>query len=263
MKRMNIFKSISVLIFLSLATTVFAKGTEESSGLVWSTLRGLEYRVKAGFNIGGTSPLPLPEEIRELKSYRMGMQIAIEGDIIKWIPDTKWGALFGVRFENKGMKTDARVKNYHIVMDSYDPVNPGHMEGAWTGYVKTNVKNSYVTLPLQAIYRVSNRWDLKFGPYVSFLTNGDFSGTAYDGYIREGDPTGDKANVSEASYDFSDDLRKTSWGLDAGAEWKAYKHLVVYSDLTWGLNSIFKKDFRSVSFKMYNIYLNFGFGYIF
>ena len=90
---------------------------------------------------------------------------------------------------------------------------------------------------------MSPRWDLKFGPYISILTNGDFSGVAYDGYIREGDPTGTKANVTEATYDFSGDLRKFQWGLDAGAEWRAYKHLSVYADLTWGLNSIFPGDF--------------------
>lgn len=255
----NIFITLCILLFAASAVSA----QNERDGLVWSTLRGLEYRIKAGFNIGGTTPLPLPAEIREIKSYRSGMQIAIEGDIIKWIDNTKWGALLGVRFENKGMKTDARVKNYYMVMDSYDTENPGHMEGAWTGFVKTNVRNSYVTIPLQAIYRVSKRWDLKFGPYASFLTNGDFSGIAYDGYIRNGDPTGDKAEVSEASYDFSRDLRTFSWGIDAGAEWQAYKHLLVYSDLSWGLNSIFKKDFKSISFKMYNVYLNFGFGYLF
>lgn len=255
-------KSICLLLFL-FAVNIASAEENKSSGLIWSKLRGLEYRIKAGFNIGGTSPLPLPAEIREIKSYRPGMQIAIEGDVIKWVDKTKWGFLFGIRLENKGMKTDARVKNYHIVMDSYDPVHPGHMEGAWTGYVKTNVKNSYVTFPLQAIYKVSKRWDVKVGPYVSILTNGDFSGIAYDGYIRNGDPTGDKAEVSEASYDFSDNLRTFQWGVDAGGEWKAYKHLSVYADLTWGLNSIFEKDFESISFNMYNVYLNFGFGYVF
>lgn len=204
---------------------------------------------------------PLPAEIRSLESYRPGMQIALEGNVIKWF-DKKWGALLGVRFEDKGMKTDARVKDYHLVMDSKDN---GHLEGAWTGYVKTKVKNSYITVPIQGIYKVSPRWDLKFGPYLSFLMNKDFSGSAYDGYIREGDPTGEKIVIEneEATYDFSNDLRKFQWGLDAGAEWKAYRHLSVYADLTWGLNSIFKKGFESISFDMYCIYLNFGFGYVF
>lgn len=258
----KIIKIISIFSLLLSTITVVAE-EKKPGALIRSTLKGLEYRIKAGFNIGGTSPLPLPAEIREINSFRPGMQIAIEGDIIKWFDHSKWGALFGIRLENKGMKTDARVKNYHMVMDSHDLVNPGRMEGAWTGNVKTNVKNSYVTLPFQAIYKVSKRWDIKFGPYISFLTNGDFSGTAYDGYLREGDPTGEKAEVSEATYDFSSDLRTFQWGLDAGGEWRAYKHLNVYADLTWGLNSIFPNDFKSISFKMYNVYLNFGFGYVF
>ncbi len=254
-----VFRNTCLLILLFSSFSVLAEN--ESKGLHWSTLKGLEYRLKAGFNIGGTSPFPLPAEIRELNSYQPGMQISLEGNIIKWV-DKKWGILFGVRFEDKGMETDANVKNYYLVMDS--PEN-GRLEGVWTGSVKTKVKNAYVTLPLQAIYKVSPRWDLKLGPYISFLTEKDFSGAAYNGYLREGDPTGDKVIIEneEATYDFSADLQKIQWGVDLGAEWRAFKHLSVYSDLTWGLNSIFEKDFESVSFDMYCIYLNFGFGYVF
>lgn len=254
-------KSICVLVLLFSTLSVFAE-KEKSGALAWSTLRGLEYRIKAGFNIGGTSPLPLPAEIRKIESYRPGMQIAIEGDVIKWFDNSKWGALFGLRFENKGMKTDARVKSYYMEIDASSGDETGHLEGYWTGNVKTNVKNSYVTLPFQAIYKLSRRWDMKFGPYISFLTNGDFSGTVYDGYLRKKDPRGEKVNVT-ATYDFSDNIRTFNWGLDLGGEWRAYRHLSVHADLTWALNDIFKKDFKSVTFKMYNIYLNFGFGYIF
>jgi len=48
-----------------------------------------------------------------------------------------------------------------------------------------------------------------------------------------------------------------------GGSWKAYKHLTVHADLTWGLNDIFQKDFKTISFAMYPIYLNLGFGYEF
>lgn len=62
---------------------------------------------------------------------------------------------------------------------------------------------------------------------------------------------------------FSDNLRKFQWGLQLGGEWRAFKHLNVYADLTWGLNDIFKKDFDTIAFAMYPIYLNVGFGYAF
>ena len=66
-----------------------------------------------------------------------------------------------------------------------------------------------------------------------------------------------------ATYDFSDDLRHFQWGLQVGAGWRAFKHLNVYADLTWGLNDIFKSDFNTITFAMYPIYLNIGFGYAF
>ena len=73
----------------------------------------------------------------------------------------------------------------------------------------------------------------------------------------------DFTGESIATYDFSDNLRKFQWGLQLGGEWRAFKHLNVYADLTWGLNDIFKKDFDTISFAMYPIYLNIGFGYAF
>ena len=104
------------------------------------------------------------------------------------------------------------------------------------------------------------------GPYISYLIEGTFSGNVYEGHLRTPDATGNKIEFtgdSQASYDFSNDLHKFQWGVQFGGEWKAYKHLTVHADLTWGLNDIFKKDFETISFAMYPIYLNIGFGYAF
>ena len=49
----------------------------------------------------------------------------------------------------------------------------------------------------------------------------------------------------------------------SSSDWRAFKHLSVFADLTWGLNDIFKKDFNTITFAMYPIYLNVGFGYAF
>ena len=55
----------------------------------------------------------------------------------------------------------------------------------------------------------------------------------------------------------------SSSGVSFGGEWKAFKHLTVHADVTWGLNNIFQKDFDTITFNMYPIYLNLGFGYAF
>ena len=233
-------------------------------GAVRSALKGLEYEVKAGINIGGTSPLPLPEEIRKIDSYSPTFCFSVEGEIVQWFGSRRrWGAVLGLRLETKGMKTGARTKNYsmEIIGDGGERVR-----GNWTGMVETKYHGTFLSIPLLAAYKVNPRLRLQLGPYVSFMTGGDFSGHVYDGYLRENDPTGNKVEFEgdkRASYDFSDDLRSVQWGVQAGVNWKALKHIIISGDLTWGVSDIFEKEFKTVSFNMYPIYLNIGVGYAF
>lgn len=258
-------------ILASLATFLFGTSTinaqssnNEHKGLIWSSLHGLDYQIKAGVNIGGTAPLPLPKEIRSIDSYSPGLAITLEANITKWIDEQKkWGVSLGLRLDNKNMTTEATVKNYG--MEIFNDTG-GKIEGLWTGGVKTKVKMSLLTVPVLANYKISDRWKLVAGPYFSYTMERDFSGHVYDGHLRSPDATGDRVNFTGdniATYDFSEDLRKFQWGLQVGGEWKAYKHLNIHADLTWGLNDIFKKDFTTISFAMYPIYLNVGFGYSF
>lgn len=69
--------------------------------------------------------------------------------------------------------------------------------------------------------------------------------------------------MSHATYDFSNDLRRFQWGMQVGGTFKAYKHLAVTANLTWGLNGIFPSDFTSVTFALYPIYGTLAFSYIF
>lgn len=252
-------RSFWILLLCLVSTSIYAQ-KDRTQGIIRSMAYGLEYEVKAGISIGGTAPLPFPEEIRSIKQYNPTLAISIEGNVTKWFPSSKWGAQVGLRLENKGMKTDANVKNYSMEMIGKED---GHMKGMWTGDIHTRVNNSYITMPILAMYKLSERVKLKGGLYTSYLMDGTFSGTAYDGYLRNEDPTGEKIYVSEATYDFSDDLRKFAWGAELGVDWRAFKHLNVFADLTWGLNDIFKKDFETITFSLYPIYLNVGFGYAF
>ena len=173
----------------------------------------MEYEVKAGVLIGGTSPLPLPVEIRDLSSYNPTLLVSLEGNVLKWLDrEKRWGMIVGLRLENKGMKTDARVKNYgmEIIGDGGEMV-----KGNWTGQVKTKVKNSYLTIPVLAAYKFNSRFRMSLGPYFSYMMEGDFSGEVYDGYLREGNPTGNKVVFEDgksAPYDFSKNLRRFQWG---------------------------------------------------
>ena len=100
---MNKYILASIVILFCSISQINAQSSEHK-GLLWSSLHGLDYQFKAGVNIGGTSPLPLPEEIRSIESYSPGLAITLEGNVTKWIDvQKKWGVSLGVRLANKNM----------------------------------------------------------------------------------------------------------------------------------------------------------------
>jgi hypothetical protein len=231
---------------------------ESTDAILYSASKGIEYRVKAGILIGGMSPLPIPLEIRKIHNYNPLLNFMLEGEVVKLF-NKHWGLSTGIRIETKGMKTNAGVKDYYMKMKSDD----GLLEGVWTGDIETKVNNYYLTLPMLAVWKPSLRWEIKSGTYISFVTDGNFHGYAYNGYLREGSPIGEKIDIENAMYDFSSDLRKWSWGIQAGVAWRAFPHLLVGLDFTWGINSIFKKDFYVMTQGMYPIYASVNFSYAF
>ncbi len=242
------------ILFILLFIPAFIAISQEENG-------DREYRIKAGFLIGGTAPMPLPAEIRKIESFNPLMNLMI-GAEVKQILNKNWSLLSGLQFESKGMETRAQVKNYNLTMVSGDE---GEISGVFTGMVRTRVKNSYLTLPLSVMWRPDwhAKWSIKAGIYGSFLLDGVFSGSANDGYLREGNPTGERINITNAYYEFSEDLRHWNWGLLLGVEWRPFPHFLTGIDLSWGINSIFKKDFDVITSKMYPIYGALSFGYVF
>ena len=252
-------------IICCLGISINIQAQNDRSKLVaHSVLDGLEYEIKAGFSIGGSSPLPLPAEIRSIDGYNPTLAITIGGEVTKWFAvENKLGVILGLRLENKAMETKSTVKNYsmEILGDGGEVVS-----GVWTGGVKTKVHTAGLTIPLMAVYKISPHWNIKAGPYFSYIFSRDFSGHVYEGYLREDNPVGTKVEFTDgkiATYDFSENMRHFQWGMQLGGSWRAYKHLNVNADLTWGLNNVFEKSFETVKFSLYPIYVNIGFGYIF
>lgn len=258
-------KKIIIAFFASFIVLSAVAQTKEigdrDNNIIKAALKGWNIRLSAGYNLGGTAPLPLPREIRGIESYNPGLNLTIEGTVEKSFKESPWGIRCGVRLETKGMTTKADTKNYY--MEAWNTDGSGKVQGAWTGKVKTSVKNTYLTLPVLAVYRINERWNVSAGAYASYLLDGEFSGEAYDGYIRDQNPTGEKAEVTSARYDFSGDIRKFNWGVQAGGEYRAYEHLALFANLQWSMNGIFSDDFSSVTFPLYPIYGTLGFTYLF
>lgn len=254
------------ILFTLLATIMTLSATAQGNyvsdsdrNLFKAALKGWHVRLSAGYNIGGTAPLPLPVEMRSIESYNPGLNLSIEGTVEKMFRKSNWGLRWGIRLETKGMTSKADTKNYYTEIMN----DGGLVSGPWTGKVKISVRNTYLTLPVLAVYKISPRWNVSGGLYAAYLLDGEFSGNVYDGYIREGDPTGEKTEIESAVYDFSNELSKFNWGVQVGGEYVAYKHLAVFANLKWGINGIFPDDFRSITFALYPIYGTLGFTYLF
>ena len=161
--KMNIRVIAIAVVSLGCSIGLFAQ-TDRTEALVTADQNGWEYELKTGVNIGGSAPLPMPVEIRKITSYNPRFNGTVEGTATKWLgKDHCWGVSVGLKFEEKGMLTDARVKNYKTEI-----VNEGsHVAGYWTGDVQTDYHSTLLTIPVMANYRISDRWKVRAGVYSS------------------------------------------------------------------------------------------------
>jgi hypothetical protein len=223
--------------------------------------RNFDFKIKAGANIGGTAPMGIPAQVREIKSFNPLISLSMEADAVWWF-DERWGVSTGIRFENKGMTTLAQVKEYSMRLRAEE--GGGELQGLFSGEVETKVKNGYLNIPLALHYQALTTINVHLGVYYANLLDPMLTGFARDGYLRHGQPGFEEnSDIIDQSYDFSGELSKHDFGLLGGVEWSAFRHLVVSLDLNWGLRSIFAKGFNGINFPMYNIYTNMAFGYRF
>lgn len=262
MKTTNIIAKAAATTLLALvAATAQAQNTPNANEE--GERNGWELEVKAGVNIGGASPLSIPREIRSIDSYSPRLNASLEGVATKWLGSNhKWGVSAGLKFEQKGMITGATTKGY-----SMEIINEGErVSGFWTGYVKTRYTSTFLSVPVMANYRFCNKWKVRAGLFASFRLDGEFNGDVSNGYLREGSPIGEKLTYEggkTATYDFSSHLNHFHWGAQIGGTWQASTHFTLNADLTWAMNDIFESNFKTITFNMYPIYLNLGFGYKF
>lgn len=219
---------------------------------------GLDYTLRFGYSVGGTAPVNMPASIRSLSEYKLRPNFSLGIDVHTNLCG-KFGIMAGLRAENKGMEIDARVKDYHMEI-----VRGGEsLAGNFTGHNVTTVRQLMLTVPVMATYAVSNKVQVKFGPYVSALLSREFSGYAYGGYLRVGNPTGPKVEIGDTpgtrgTYDFSNDMRRMQYGLMAGADINVHKRWGAYADISWGLTGVHRGNFNTIEQTLYPIYGTIG-----
>ena len=236
---------LTFLFILILVQTSFAK----QSGL-W------DYSAKIGLNLGGTMPFPIPANINKIESYSPNLFPTIEAEALRWI-SKEIGISAGIRLDNKGMRTTAKVKEYSINYDKF--------EGKFDGTVDTDISVNYIGLPILAHYVFTENFFVYAGAYYAYMISGEFKGAAYDGILREKDDIRmDVPTATPQNYDFSEELRNHDAGLSLGLSVLPYnEHLMFSFDFNYGLMSIFPNDFNGIAYDMQNIYGKFSVGYLF
>lgn len=222
-----------------------------------SAVPNWEFKINVGYSIGGTSPLPLPEEVRKIESFippAFSPHIALEG-IYKL--NEKWGISAQIALDHKGFEVKNRVKNLYTEMEMKEEKYIGN----FTGKNSTKIRNQYLSLPISATWFVSEKWLVQGGFYVALLTESRFKGTASDGYIRRGSPIGEKTTVDLATFDFSDNQNRFDFGMVFAGEWAFSNRFALRGGLTWGLRPLFPSGFTGIPFRMYNIYGTAGISY--
>jgi hypothetical protein len=215
----------------------------------------LDFFAKIGLNLGGAMPFPLPANIEKVESYSTNLTPTLEATAIKWL-NNKVGVSAGIRSDNKGMKSTAKVKEYEMNFEDFN--------GKFRGTVDTEMSFNYLGLPILAHYILGENFTVYAGAYYAYLLSGEFKGSAFDGYLNTGT---DKVKLREDEhehYDFSKELRNYDAGFNLGLNFLPYNEHILFSlDFNYGLVSIFQRNFNGVSDDMQNIYGRFSVGYLF
>lgn len=250
MKHKHISLILACMAWLA-AATASAQGNLEK----------LLLKARVGYSIGATTPIGIPATIRSIESFKLTPNVMLGIDAMYPLSE-KFGLQAALHYDIKDMDSEVTTKGYHMKVNMDDD----ELEGVYTGHVRQKVHQCMLTIPLQLTYELSPKVQLKGGPYFSFLLSKEFSGYAFDGYLRKDDPTGAKVVMGDregewATYDFSDDMRSSQFGLTVGIDWAFCRQLGLSADLSWGLTGIHCSDFKTVEQTLYPIYGTIGLFY--
>ncbi|MBB4035919.1 hypothetical protein GGR21_001814 [Dysgonomonas hofstadii] len=254
---MKIRLSIILLVLVAFSTYIKADDNPEKK-------KTTEWYFNLGLNMGGSMPVPIPEEVRKIESYNPKINPHVGVGTIYYLTE-KWGIGTELSVGSKGMRVTDEVKYMRTrVLVSKPGEEEKTVEGYFVGKNMTNVSLYYLTLSVSGIYSITPKWEVKAGIYASGIGKTKFTGNVSDGYLREGTPNGLRVDIeadNPATFDFSDNMRDFDAGFIIGGKYKVNDRIGVFVDFNCGLTDIFYRDQSPIQFKMQNLYASFGVSY--
>lgn len=241
--------------------------------------------VRGGYAIGGTIPTDFPKEMRRLNKFspKLSFRFGVEAE--RHI-SPRYSIATGLYVERRGFKSDISMRQYDITLDQ----GGERIRGPFTGRVNIEIVQSGLTLPVQWVWKASDRFKLKAGPYISYISDRKFQGYAYgekvydtdgtwngsfDAYIRRDEIRGEKVEIGNLFTDangnvvdkrgtfsgdeFDEYLRHWQWGLDLGTDYYLSHDWGLFANITYGLNSAFNgKEGNPVTMPLHAFYVTLG-----
>lgn len=227
--------------------------------------KNLDWYLNLGINIGGSMPVPLPEEVRKIESYNPKINPHI-GLLTVYNINNKWGIGTELSIGNKGMRVTDQVKYMHtkVLVSDKNSQEKREVDGYFVGKNMTNISLQYLSLSVSGVYSFNEKWEARLGLYAASVGKTKFTGNVSDGYLRDGEPNGPMVVIEKdnpATFDFSDNMRDFDAGIIAGGKYNINDRIGATVNLNWGLTDIFYRDQNPINFKMQNIYATFGVSY--
>ena len=210
----------------------------------------MEFGLKGGVNIG--TPYGVAEKgasgslgfgplIGMTWAYHLGEKWSVHGEFLY----SQKGAKF-----NTPVSGDTIYRYYSPTPDG-DSV-PSAVHTMYNGFVDGKFDNKYIDIPLYASYQLSKRFLLMFGGYFSYLLDGLNTGNAD---IEVGDPAHPFTTVTDEPFDQSSELNQWDYGLLFGASYLTGRRISFGMNVTTGLRSIYKNNYKYIDGVVRNIYL--------
>lgn len=252
---MNFYKkALCLLALITITSSTFAVDKEKGK---------FTHKIVAGYHFGATTPIPIPREVRSITSVWPQFTPQL-GYNVSYQLDDQWAVESGITLDMKGVGVRNKVKYMYtdVTMDE------DNIKGYFTGKNETRMKMSYVTVPIRLAYDLTPTWRLRAGGYFSYRQSSEFSGSVWDGYIRQTDNqdilNSTRINIDnkdDATFDFGKEMRNFDMGVSAGFEHQFIGRFGIYTDITYSLTPIFPSSFKGIDMKMRNIYIAVGASY--
>lgn len=244
---MKLKKTAIIIVILNLVYSSYSSAQQ--------TERGMDFVFLSGLNIGATTPVPIPKDLK-LTSYNPKLNPKLGANIVYYFNE-QWGLGTGLTLDWKGMNINAKITDVHL---SITAPEIGTLTGYVTGKNTVKVNTLYLTQPVYGIYRFNPKWQIKTGIYMAETLSRNFKGSVKDVKITVEEPATEAREVSYATLNYSKDVRKFDVGLLIGGEYRINNHFGLFTDFTWSFTPYFERTVP-IHFTMRNIYLSLGMTY--